>query len=158
MAPFCFPNPPKPIKNLTPRGIKNLIAFGFDFWSMLDPFWEPSWSHVGHLFRPKTAQEASKMLQDASRASKTSLRPSQGTQNHAFSIFGRCWTRFESQVGTMLATFFSPRQPKDVQDSQMHNTNTICTFQKKPACTNTLSKKASLKTKGPAVIAVGVGN
>ena len=70
LAPFCFPNQPKPIKKLTPRGIKNLIAFGFDFWSMLDPFWEPSWSHVGHLFRPKRPPRRATM------PPKTSPRPS----------------------------------------------------------------------------------
>ena len=50
---------------MIPRGMKKLIDFGIDFLFILAPFLEPTWTHVGHLFRPKTAQEASKMPQDA---------------------------------------------------------------------------------------------
>ena len=32
---------------------------------ILAPFLEPTWSHLGHLFRSKTAPEASKTPQDA---------------------------------------------------------------------------------------------
>ena len=64
-------HPPKCFQKSIPRGIKKLINFGIDFYLILAPFWEPSWSHVGHLSRPKTAQEASKTplrrLQDASK-------------------------------------------------------------------------------------------
>ena len=55
---FTLPNPPKSSKNPTPRAIKILIDFCFDFFSILAPFWGPSWSHVGHLFRAKTLSQS----------------------------------------------------------------------------------------------------
>ena len=55
---FAFPNQPKSFKNPTPRAIKILIDFCFDFFSILAPFWEPSWSHVGHFFRSKIIQKS----------------------------------------------------------------------------------------------------
>ena len=68
---FTFPNPPKSFKNPTPRAIKILIDFCFDFFSILAPFWGPSWSHVGHLFRAKTPQDAPRT---ATRRPKTPPR------------------------------------------------------------------------------------
>ena len=32
-----------------------MIDFGIDFLPILAPFWEPSWSHVGHFFGQNTA-------------------------------------------------------------------------------------------------------
>jgi len=171
LAPFCFPNPPKSFKNPTPRGIKNLIAFGFDFWSMLDPFWEPSWSHVGHLFRPKTAQEASKTAQDAQPERENSPRrlktlprhPKPRPDDDFGTILKRCWKmfgRFMRKIAVQPA--FSNLLSKKAclhkfafQKSQPKlNTGSLPVFSSR----STLSKKASLKTKGPAVIAAGVGN
>ena len=68
---FTLPNPPKSSKNPTPRAIKILIDFCFDFFSILAPFWGPSWSHVGHLFRAKTPQDAPRT---ATRRPKTPPR------------------------------------------------------------------------------------
>ena len=68
---FTLPNPPKSFKNPTPRAIKILIDFCFDFFSILAPFWGPSWSHVGHLFRAKTPQDAPRT---ATRRPKTPPR------------------------------------------------------------------------------------
>ena len=34
--------------------INILNDLGFDFYSMLAPFWEPSWRHVGHQDAPGT--------------------------------------------------------------------------------------------------------
>ena len=68
---FGFPNPFKSFKNPTPRAIKILIDFCFDFFSILAPFWGPSWSHVGHLFRAKTPQDAPRT---ATRRPKTPPR------------------------------------------------------------------------------------
>ena len=68
---FTLPNPPKSFKNPTPRAIKILIDFCFDFFSILAPFWGPSWSHVGHLFRAKTPQDAPRT---ATRRPKTHPR------------------------------------------------------------------------------------
>ena len=69
---FTLPNPPKFCKNPIPRAIKILIDFCFDFFSILAPFWGPSWSHVGHLFRARTAQDAP----------RTATRRPQDTQRH----------------------------------------------------------------------------
>ena len=68
---FAFPNQPKSFKNPTPRAIKILIDLCFDFFSILAPFWGPSWSHVGHLFPAKTAQDAPRT---ATRRPKTPPR------------------------------------------------------------------------------------
>ena len=62
---------PKSHQKSIPRGIKKLIDFGIDFLSILAPFWEPSWSHVGHLFRAKTPQDAPRT---ATRRPKTPPR------------------------------------------------------------------------------------
>ena len=78
---FGIQNPPKSFQKSTPRAIKKLINFGIDFYWVLAPFWGPSWSHVGQLSRPKTAQEASKTpprrLQDAAPG----LVPAHGVQS-----------------------------------------------------------------------------
>ena len=76
-----------------------MIDFCFDFFSILAPFWGPSWSHVGHLFRAKTPQDASRTAtgrpktppgrpqdaprrpQDTPRRPKTPPRRPQGAQN-----------------------------------------------------------------------------
>ena len=60
-----------PSKNPTPRAIKILIDFCFDFFLILAPFWGPSWNYVGHLFRAKTPQDASRT---ATRRPKTPPR------------------------------------------------------------------------------------
>ena len=71
MPPFCVQNPTKILQKLDSRGFKILIVFGFDFSSILAPFWEPSWSHVGRLFRAKTPQDAPRT---ATRRPKTPPR------------------------------------------------------------------------------------
>ena len=48
-----FKNLPKSTKNPISEGIKKLIDFCIDFWSILAPFRRPSWSHLGHLFPKK---------------------------------------------------------------------------------------------------------
>ena len=45
-----------------PRAIIKLINFGTDVSSIFAAFWKPSWTHIGHLSRPKTAQEAFKTV------------------------------------------------------------------------------------------------
>ncbi len=66
-----------PPKNRFQESSKKKIDFRMDFLAILASFWRPSWSHVGHLSRPRTAQEASKSLprrlQDASK--RPSRRP-----------------------------------------------------------------------------------
>ena len=59
---FGAKNHQKTEKKTIPRGIIKLINFGTDFSSMFAAFWKPSWTHVGHLSRPKTAQEVSKTV------------------------------------------------------------------------------------------------
>ena len=59
---FWLQKSPKKRKIPIPRGIIKLINFGTDFSSIFAAFWKPSWTHVGHLSRPKTAQEASKTI------------------------------------------------------------------------------------------------
>ena len=53
------------------KGIRISMDFCMDFLSILAPFWEPSWSHVGHLFRAKTPQDAPRT---ATRRPKTPPR------------------------------------------------------------------------------------
>ena len=43
-------NPPKTLQKTTPRGIKILIDFCFDFFSILAPFW----NQLGAMLAPKT--------------------------------------------------------------------------------------------------------
>ena len=78
---FPSPNPPKSSQKLIPRGVWFLIDFSFEFLSILAPFWEPSWSHVGQLFRAKTAKEASKTPQKASKKSQDASQDAFGCQN-----------------------------------------------------------------------------
>ena len=117
---FTFPNPPKSFKNPTPRGIKILIVFCFDFFSILAPFWDPSWSHVGHLFRAKTPQDAPrtatrrpktppkhpKTPQDAPRPSKTPPKRPKPPLDHDFGmILQRFWKIFGRFLGDFLEEF-----------------------------------------------------
>ena len=60
MARILVQKSKKNSKMTLPRSIKKLIDFWIDSLPILTPFWEPTWSHVGYLFRPKTGQEASK--------------------------------------------------------------------------------------------------
>ena len=48
----------KSLRNPILRGIKILIVFGFDFYSILVLFGGPSWGHVGRQDAPKTPQDA----------------------------------------------------------------------------------------------------
>ena len=59
---FWFPKSLKKRKISIPRGIIKLINFWTDLSSIFAAFWKPTWTHVGHLSRPKTAQEASKTI------------------------------------------------------------------------------------------------
>ena len=65
MAWFLVQKSKKKRKMTIPRGIEKLIDFGIDFFSILAPFLEPTWNHVGHLFRFKTPHKASKTAQNA---------------------------------------------------------------------------------------------
>ena len=93
---FAFPNPPKSFKNTTRRGIQILVAFGFDFFSILAPFWEPSWSHVGHLFRAKMPPRRPKMPPGRSLGAKKApksdfyrfLRPQEAPRGQFWAHFG----------------------------------------------------------------------
>ena len=85
LAPFYILKSTKNQKKKTiPRAIEILIVFCFNVFSIFVPLWEPSWSHVGHRFGPKTLprrpktppgrpQDASSRLQDTSRRPKTFL-------------------------------------------------------------------------------------
>ena len=59
-ASILLPKSTKILKNPILRGIQILIVFCFDFSSIWAPFWEPSWSHVGHQDSPKTHQDAAR--------------------------------------------------------------------------------------------------
>ena len=151
---FAFPNPPKSFKNPTPRAIKILIDFCFDFLSILAPFWGPSWSHVGHLFRAKTPpgrpQDAPRRPQDTHRRPRTPQdapktpprRPKPSPDND----FGEVLKDFGKFFGRLFGNILLSSMPPQTY------------FRKKPASTNSISKKANLKNRGPAVIAAGVGN
>ena len=53
-----------------------------DFWTILAPFWEPSWSHVGHLFRAKTRPRRPKTPPEPPKTPKMTPKWSQvGTKN-----------------------------------------------------------------------------
>ena len=78
---FPSPNLPKSSQKPIPKVIEFLIDFSFEFLSILPPFWEPSWSHVGQLFRAKTAKEASKTPQKASKKSQDASQDALGCQN-----------------------------------------------------------------------------
>ena len=58
LASFSFPKstniPPKSV----PRCMIFLIDFCIDVYSILAPFWGPSWGHVGRQDAPKTPQDA----------------------------------------------------------------------------------------------------
>ena len=67
-------------KKTIPRTIVILMTFCFHFYSMLAPFWGPSWSYVGHLLgtktlptRPKT--RPGRQLDASSRLYDTPRRP-----------------------------------------------------------------------------------
>ena len=54
---FAFPNFLQSFKNLTPRDLKILIDFGFDFFVILGPFRVPGWRYVGYFFQAKTSPD-----------------------------------------------------------------------------------------------------
>ena len=78
---FPSPSSPKSLQKTIPKGIDFLIDFSFEFLSILPPFWEPSWSHVGQVFRTKLAQEASKSPHEASKAPQDASQDALGNQN-----------------------------------------------------------------------------
>ena len=89
---------------------------------------------------PKTPQDAPRRPQDASEAPKTLPRR-------------RFWKNF-GEILEILGRF--------LEDFLGRFCCPTCllklTFEKEPASTNPISKKANLKNRGPAVIAAGVGN
>ena len=114
-------NPPKSVQKSIPRGIKKMIDFWIDFLAILAPFWEPSWSHVGHLFRAKTPprrpktppgrpHDVPRRLQDTPRRPKTPQdspktpprRPKPPPDDDFGTILGRVWKTF----GRVLEGFF----------------------------------------------------
>ena len=46
---FATQNRPKSNKKPIQKIISFLIDFAIDFWTVLAPFWDPCWSHLGHL-------------------------------------------------------------------------------------------------------------
>ena len=111
---FPSKNPPKSFKNPIPRGIQKLIDFCFDFWSIWAPFWEPSWSHVGHQDAPKTPQDAPKTPPggppDAPKTPRGSQeaprRPPGGPTRATLMDFGWIFHRFLEDVWSILGWFF----------------------------------------------------
>ena len=71
MARFLVPKIKEKHTYHDPKWHQTIDRFLINVLSILAPFWEPTWGDVGHLFRPKTAQEASKTpprrLQDGPR-------------------------------------------------------------------------------------------
>ena len=59
-----------------PRGIKKMIDFRIGFLTILPPFWNATWSHVGHLLRLRTVQEISKTPQERPRMAQDALKKS----------------------------------------------------------------------------------
>ena len=47
---FSFQNLAKSIQTSILRGIKKMIDFEMDFLTILAPFWDPNWGHVGFIF------------------------------------------------------------------------------------------------------------
>ena len=113
-----------------PRGIKKMIDFKMDLLLILASFWKPSWSHVGHISRPRTAQEPFKTPpRRFQEPPKTPLRASQdpvppGPMGYpCFGRRGRWGTPFlvakarwgtlflvaEDPCGTPLLQFWVPR-------------------------------------------------
>ena len=110
-----------------------------DSLAILAPFWETSWNHVGHLSRPKTAQEASKTLarrlQDASktvqvdskdaldrpRSPKTAQDASkpapEASRLRFFAIFDRCLVVLGRHLGVIFGTFGGQVGPRSVQNA-----------------------------------------
>ena len=59
---FYIKNQSKIIQKSIPRGIQKMIKILMDFWTILAPFWEPSWIHVGHFSRPRRVQNGPRWL------------------------------------------------------------------------------------------------
>ena len=57
---FASQNPSKPLQKPTPRGIKKLIEFCFDFCLIFAPFRKPSWTIRGARWPPKISLRRSK--------------------------------------------------------------------------------------------------
>ena len=48
---FSIKNGPKWEPRAIKKEVRFLIDFFIDFWTLLAPFWEPCWGHLGHLNR-----------------------------------------------------------------------------------------------------------
>ena len=116
-----------------------MIEILMDFWTILAPFWEPSWSHVGHFFRPR-------------RPKMPPRRPKMPNPNGICSLLGASWMplgidqfwdaswdRFFTHLGSILEDFWKNMSSKLPPQTY---------FRKKPASTNSLSKKASQNLRG----------
>ena len=57
---FGSQNPAKSIPKSIPRGINKIIDFWINIGTILAPFWEPTWGHVGAQDGPRAAQEPPK--------------------------------------------------------------------------------------------------
>ena len=80
------------------------------FFLILDPFWEPTWNHVGYLSRPRTAQEASKTisrrLQDDPRCPQTSFGSPKTAQEASKPALEPSRPQFWPIVGPCLVHFW----------------------------------------------------
>ena len=130
-----------------------MIEILMGFWTILAPFWEPSWSHVGHFSRPR-------------RPKTPPRRPKMPSPNGVRCPLGLLLGSiiFGMPLGIDFSTVLPPfwihfgRFLEDFLEE----------FAVQPASSNLFSKKACLhkfafqksqpKPKGPAVFAAGVGN
>ena len=126
MARFLLPKIHEKPKRSIPRGIKKLINFWIDFLLIWARFWKPTWNHIGHLSRPKKAQEASKTaprrFQDGPRrfqkrprwpkTAKDASKPAPGPSWPGFCclqawilmVFGHKFDPFLSRFGIIFTT------------------------------------------------------
>ena len=98
-------NQPKIDPKRHPKNDRNVHRFVHHLGSVLGAKLEPCWP----LFPPKTPQDAPKTPQDAQPERERSLLGASWDRSFfgclLGSIFWSSWLHFDTQVGTMLATF-----------------------------------------------------
>ena len=99
---------------------------------------------------PEASKTPPRRSQGKPKTHQEPPRRPQGAQNHPQTTISG---RFSGDIGRCLEDFW-----KTFWKNLPSNLPPQTYFRKKPASTNSLSKKASLKNKGPAVFAAGVGN
>ena len=79
-----------------------MIDFGIDFWTILAPFWEPTWGHVGAQSRPGGLWEATRIGQELPQRPPAAQKP---PKSRPASLQTSFWDHFGDDLGSFWTGF-----------------------------------------------------